>query len=397
MVSESSGCAKLAVQLEEISQQRATGKLIISKGDERQWHLYFLKGCLLYATGGQHRIRRWERALMLCCPDFIVEPHLISTANLWEYQLLSQAVTQAHLSLNQAKAVIQSIAKEVFFTMVRHSDLTIRWLPSLRESSYKKTINLPLSLEEIKHTFQQAIKLYEQWQEMGLDYICPDQAPILKNTENLQKQISYNTFFGLKKLFNGQHTLWDIAAKKKQSVIGITRSLHYFIQQGTIEVRDVPDLPSPIEQMRLVASAVNPSSPLIACIDDSAIVGHILERILLPAGYRVLKIQDPLAEMSVLVKQKPALIFLDLIMPDLNGYVLCSFLRQTSVFKQTPIIILTSHDGVIERVRANFTGASDFLSKPPEPKKVLEIVQKYLYENEREIFPTTSSKMAHSS
>ncbi len=395
MISESSGCAKLAAQLGELSQQRATGKLIVSKGD-RQWHLYFLLGHLLYATGGQHRIRRWDRALMLCCPDFAADPNLLSTANLWEYQLLHQAVTQAYLSLNQAKAVIQSIAKEVFFTMVRHSDFTSRWLPSPRQSSSKKNLNLPLSSEEIEQTFQKAMQLGEQWQAMGLSYICPDQAPVLKNTDHLQKQISSDTFFGLTKLFNGQHTLWDIAAKKKQSVIGVTRSLHYFVQQGTIEVRTVPDLPSPIEQMRLVVSAVNLSAPLIACIDDSAVVGHTLETILLPAGYRVLKIQDPLAEMSVLVQQKPALIFLDLIMPDPNGYVLCSFLRQTSVFRETPIIILTSHDGVVERVRANLTGASDFLSKPPEPRKVLEIVQKYLQENSRQVFSATSSEMAHS-
>jgi chemotaxis family two-component system response regulator PixG len=83
---------------------------------------------------------------------------------------------------------------------------------------------------------------------------------------------------------------------------------------------------------------------------------------------------------ATLAREKPDLIFLDVVMPQTNGYNLCTFLRQSELFRNTPIVILTSQDGLLDRTRAKLIGASDFLSKPPEPTKVLQIVQKYLDE-----------------
>jgi chemotaxis family two-component system response regulator PixG len=89
-------------------------------------------------------------------------------------------------------------------------------------------------------------------------------------------------------------------------------------------------------------------------------------------------ISDPLQGMSELLKRKPNLIFLDLVMPNTNGYEFCTFLRKTTQFKEVPIVILTGNDGVIDRVRAKIAGASDFMGKPPEPSKVIQMVQKYV-------------------
>jgi chemotaxis family two-component system response regulator PixG len=395
MVFDSPGCAKIFMTLAALHRQRATGKLVLAN-EERQWHFYLRLGHLLYAIESKHRVRRWERAIRFCCPDYRVTPHHAATAaNLWEFQLLQQSVKQAQLNVHQAKAVIRAITKEVFFTLMDQWELNSRWLPASRQPSPQNHSSLPLSLRETEQVLQKAHQLWQQWHEMGLSHLDPDQAPIL-NEENALNQASSETLLSLSQLFNGQHTLWDLAVQKKQCVTVVTRTLHYFVKQGVIAVREVSDVPSPIEQLRMIAQAVQPNGPLIACIDDSAVVCQSLETILVPVGYRVLKIQDPLGEMSTLVQQKPALIFLDLIMPDPSGYAICSFLRQTSVFKETPIIILTGHDGVVERVRTKFTGASDFLSKPPVPQKVLEILQKHLHVHSTapKPFPTIAPAMA---
>jgi two-component system, chemotaxis family, response regulator PixG len=92
----------------------------------------------------------------------------------------------------------------------------------------------------------------------------------------------------------------------------------------------------------------------------------------------VLTILNPLQGISILLDRKPDLLFLDLIMPNTNGYELCTFLRKTSAFQDTPIVILTGNDGVVDRVRAKLTGASEFLSKPPESARVLQVIEKYL-------------------
>jgi chemotaxis family two-component system response regulator PixG len=65
-------------------------------------------------------------------------------------------------------------------------------------------------------------------------------------------------------------------------------------------------------------------------------------------------------------------------MPNTNGYEICGQLRKISTFRDTPIIILTGNDGIIDRVRAKMVGATDFLSKPVNAEIVLDVARQYL-------------------
>lgn len=65
-------------------------------------------------------------------------------------------------------------------------------------------------------------------------------------------------------------------------------------------------------------------------------------------------------------------------MPNTNGYEMCSFLRKTDQFKEIPIVMLTGHDGIVDRIKAKMAGSNDFLGKPPNPAKVIQVVQKHL-------------------
>nr|MBA3923656.1 response regulator [Nostocaceae cyanobacterium] len=93
---------------------------------------------------------------------------------------------------------------------------------------------------------------------------------------------------------------------------------------------------------------------------------------------RFVSIQDGMQALPILLEQKPDLIFLDLIMPVANGYEICSQLRRSSLFTNTPVIILTGSDGLVDRVRAKVVGATDFLSKPIVAEKVLGMIRKYI-------------------
>lgn len=101
-------------------------------------------------------------------------------------------------------------------------------------------------------------------------------------------------------------------------------------------------------------------------------------RILAPAGYRFINIRDSIQALPMLLEHKPDLIFLDLLMPVANGYEVCAQIRRVSSFRNTPVIIITSSDGIVDRVRAKIVGSSGFLAKPIEPGKVLSVVQQYL-------------------
>ncbi|OUL31910.1 response regulator [Nostoc sp. RF31YmG] len=123
---------------------------------------------------------------------------------------------------------------------------------------------------------------------------------------------------------------------------------------------------------------IDVSRPLVACVDDSPTICRSLEEIMTHQGYRFVGIQDSLTAVLKLIKSKPDFIFLDLLMPKVNGYEICSQIRKTPSLKDVPVVILTGKDGIVDRMRAKLVGANDFLGKPVEAEKVLNMLHKYL-------------------
>ncbi|MBN3942396.1 MAG: response regulator [Nostoc sp.] len=123
---------------------------------------------------------------------------------------------------------------------------------------------------------------------------------------------------------------------------------------------------------------IDVSRPLVACVDDSPTICRSLEEILIHQGYRFVGIQESLTAILNLIKSKPDFIFLDLLMPKVNGYEICSQIRKTPSLKNVPVVILTGKDGIVDRMRAKLVGATDFLGKPVEAEKVLNVLHKYL-------------------
>jgi chemotaxis family two-component system response regulator PixG len=188
-------------------------------------------------------------------------------------------------------------------------------------------------------------------------------------------------------MMNGQRTLRDLALKANKQLLAITKSFMPYVHQGLIKLSDVEDL-RPVQSAVLLlsqATSVLPvnspqpqsSVPLIAHIDDSQEEGRRMNQILTQLGYGYLHIQNPIQALPLLLDQKPNLIFLDLVMPVVNGYEACAQIRRIARFKDIPIIILTSSDGIVDRVRAKIVGSTDFLAKPVKPEKVQAILQKY--------------------
>ncbi|WP_448268197.1 response regulator [Nostoc sp. DSM 114159] len=123
---------------------------------------------------------------------------------------------------------------------------------------------------------------------------------------------------------------------------------------------------------------IDVSRPLVACVDDSPTICRSLEEILTHQNYRFVGIQDSLTAVLKLIKSKPDFIFLDLLMPKVNGYEICSQIRKTPSLKDVPVVILTGKDGIVDRMRTKLVGATDFLGKPVEADKVLNMLHKYL-------------------
>lgn len=116
----------------------------------------------------------------------------------------------------------------------------------------------------------------------------------------------------------------------------------------------------------------------IVCIDDSRAVVNAIKMYLDDKIFSVVGINDSLKALMQIVRLKPDIILLDINMPTLNGYELCSLLRKHSSLKETPIIMVTGKKGIIDRVKAKMVKASDYLTKPFHKKDLLKAIFKYI-------------------
>jgi chemotaxis family two-component system response regulator PixG len=223
--------------------------------------------------------------------------------------------------------------------------------------------------------------LHQAWQAAKLADRSPNLVPVIKSPTELKQRTPSNVYQTLSKLLDGQQSLRDLGNRLNRNVLEITQSLLPYIQGGLISLVKLPDAKSPLAiQPPKASQKTKPKGPLIACVDDSLSVCQAMEKMLSKAGYQVVSTQDALRALALLMARKPDLIFLDLVMPNTNGYELCSNLRRLPAFRNTPIIILTGNDGVIDRIRAKMVGASAFLSKPVKINVVLDLIKKQLSE-----------------
>ncbi|WP_019502433.1 response regulator [Pseudanabaena sp. PCC 6802] len=395
MEAEISALSGIANELKLLQHDRASGELIVvpEQQPSSTWSFYLYQGRLIYATGGSHRARRLFRAIRQHCPSAISETWLRTLGNLpepWEFYLIGNALKQAKIDSEKAKALIVASVQEVLYTLIDRGQLQIDW-------KFSKQPLQPLVLLSVDQVIQHAYDAKTKWQMAGLGHIQKmmpgfsfDFAPFLALPDQLKAMVDSGsitppTYKVLVSLLNGQNTLWDLSFKMQRSMIAVMRSLLPLIIDGIVELKEIPDLPYPPVSQQPESEPPPPKSKgLIACIDDSPLIGQEMTQILNNEGYEVIHIIDPLQGVSLLLKRKPDLIFLDLVMPNTNGYELCTFLRKTSTFQDIPIVILTGHDGVIDRVRAKMVGASDFLGKPADPVKVRQMLDKYLNQAETE-------------
>jgi len=125
-----------------------------------------------------------------------------------------------------------------------------------------------------------------------------------------------------------------------------------------------------------------PASPqkayTIACIDDSPTVLSAIQEFLDDRSLTVIPINDPVKALMQIMRSKPDLILLDVTMPNLDGYELCSLLRRHPHFKNTPIIMVTGNTGLIDRAKAKLVRASGYLTKPFSQSDLLKMVFMHL-------------------
>ncbi len=99
-------------------------------------------------------------------------------------------------------------------------------------------------------------------------------------------------------------------------------------------------------------------------IDDSKTIRRTAESLLKKAGCEVVTATDGFEALAKITESKPNIIFVDIMMPRLDGYQTCALIKNNSNFKQTPVIMLSSKDSIFDRARGRIVGSEQYLTKP---------------------------------
>ncbi|MDF5716423.1 MAG: response regulator [Rhizonema sp. NSF051] len=153
-----------------------------------------------------------------------------------------------------------------------------------------------------------------------------------------------------------------------------------FSQQKEHQTADYPQSfnTTHINRRQTYPQIVNRKLYKIFCIDDSPIVLTTIRSFLDEQIFCVRGVNDPLNALMQVLRVKPDMILLDIEMPKLNGYELCSLLRKHSYFENIPVIMLTGRTGLIDRVRAKIVKSSGYLTKPFTQVDLLKVVFQHL-------------------
>ena len=172
----------------------------------------------------------------------------------------------------------------------------------------------------------------------------------------------------LRQWVDGARSLIDIAEKLGEDPLELARSFMAWSVAGWVTLGgDAP------------ASQASPTtgkqSPIVLSVDDSLIVQTMIKRTL-GDRYQVLLVSNAVDALKVINTNPISLLLLDVTMPEIDGLEFCRTVRSIPKFHNLPIIMLTARDKFSDKLRGQIAGATHYLTKPVEPKQLLEIVGK---------------------
>ena len=129
--------------------------------------------------------------------------------------------------------------------------------------------------------------------------------------------------------------------------------------------------------MRSVSEAA-PGPIKVLVIDDSNTIRRSAEMFLRQAGFEVILAEEGFDALAKISDHHPRVIFVDIMMPRLDGYQTCALIKQNANLKSTPVIMLSSKDGVFDRARGRLAGSDRYLTKPFTKEALIDAVNEYV-------------------
>ncbi|UKO98300.1 response regulator [Nostoc sp. UHCC 0870] len=347
--------------LKKITGKTVTGCLQVFS-TSGAWSIYVEEGKVIYACYSERMFEPLYRHLQSLSQEITTLPREINQQlqAIFETGIENQSipnpdylaicwlVNQKYISPSQAAILIEHLALEVLQTFLVLEEGSYEFIPESFLDDLPKFCYLNLRL------------LVEQCQQRG------------------------NVYEGFTK--DADHHETSAYKENMQSTANSRQNYHTYPKPKT-----EPRLPN-IEAKRYTSPYVNTNHGYqqmsstaadrkvykIFCIDDNPIVLNSIKNFLDEQIFSVIGVTDALKALMEILHTKPDIIFLDVDIPNLDGYELCSLLRKHTYFKQTPVIMMTAKAGLIDKVKAKMVGANGHLIKPIMEGDLLKVIFKHI-------------------
>jgi len=319
-----------------------------------------------------------------------------------DYRAICWLVNERYLNPVEAASLIEHLVNEVMESFVLLKEGKTEFLDQLEELPTFCRFDLPVVVDACR-------KRLQSWQALGPQIYSPYQRPYLASQTQAQQKLTPEMQRKLGAVLKG-FSFRHLATLMNQDEIKLAQSLRRYITDGTIVLREpkppfdlLPKVPAPVSRtvqkqpepatspahsntiiqtsstvLQAPSEETSKRTHTIACIDDSPTILNEMKRFLDDENFTVVAINDPLKALIQVIRLKPDLILLDIGMPNIDGYKLCRLLRNHSLFGTTPIVMVTGNTGIIDRAKAKFAGASDYMTKPFSKSELLKVVFKHL-------------------
>ena len=344
----------------------------------------------------------------------------------WTSKVVGALVQHNTLNLKQAEATIAKLAEDAVESLVGLDSATITWHP-LPQGMWHLTTNgtqIPAMVSYLS-------KRLDAWLPVSDRISSPHQRPYCEIPEDIYKpvpqgQLPQQMLQALVRLMQGS-SIRQLANAIKQDETRLARLLYPYIEHRVIKLWPpiqpldrLPLLPAQKQQVvnapsavpAVAAAAVNNnhqsrvttvdqrpvannglvantptrrpakkttrSRHLIVCIDDSQAMLEKVDSYLDPEHFELKTIIDPVASVSKICAMKPDLVLMDVSMPSINGNSLCEILKRSYMFKDVPIIMISSNASPLNKATAQSSGATDYLEKPFSKAQLVNVLETYL-------------------
>jgi two-component system, chemotaxis family, response regulator PixG len=379
------------------------------------WIFYIASGKIAFASNSIDSFERLDRHLKRLSHEVPNLPKNLSSELRLNFEADFPRFSDRLTSLVPDYLAICFLAAEAKLTLSHIRQLAVRQTQEVLEmflalpqfTKYETKLE-PLNLHRLfcQLSLESVVKVVSNrligWDSLAPVIQSPYEIPYIASEATACKYMAPEAVKKLHKTLRG-FNFRQLGALYNQDDLAIAKKLYPLVKNNAIYLREpiapfdlLPltsqknfceqpqpaAIPSSTEQISgftsiLGAEADQPPRKIV-CVDDSQAMLREIERLLEGNQFLINVINDSAKALMKMASIKPDLILLDVGMPNVDGYQLCTLIRKSSMLKDTPVVMVTGNKGLIDRARAKIVGATDFLAKPFTQQELLKIVFRYL-------------------